>query len=168
MATTDVYKARILSFVEGKDPLEVQRQTPAALTQLITGVPDSKLHQRPDPAKWSAGEVLAHLADSEIVSSWRYRQIIEHIAGPLSPYDQNLWNTLGDYPSRPPSDSLLIFRLLRENNLRMLERLTPEQWERYGMHAERGRMTVRELAQLIAGHDLNHLEQIRKILTQKP
>jgi hypothetical protein len=48
----------------------------------------------------------------------------------------------------------------------MLDRLTPEQWERYGMHAERGCLTVRELVQLIAGHDLNHVEQIRKILTK--
>lgn len=164
MATADVYKARILSFVEGKDPLEVQRQTPAALTQLITGISESELYQRPEPAKWSVAEVLAHFAEAEIVNSWRYRQIIEHNGGPLSAYDQNLWNTLGSYPSRPPSDSLLIFRLLRENNLRMLDRLTPEQWECHAIHAERGRMTVRDLAQLIAGHDLNHLEQIRKVL----
>jgi hypothetical protein len=104
MATADVYKARILSFVEGKDPIEVQRQTPAALAELFTGVPDSKLHQRPEPAKWSAAEVLAHLADSEIVSSWRYRQIIEHNGGPLSAYYQDIWNNLGGYPSRQTSD----------------------------------------------------------------
>lgn len=164
MATADVYKARILSFVEGKDPIEVQRQTSTALAQLIDGVSENKLYQRPDPAKWSAGEVLAHFADSEIVISWRYRQMIEHNGCPLSPYNQDLWNTLGDYRSRPPSDSLQVFRMLRENNLRMLDRLTPEQWERYGMHAERGRLTVRELVQLIAGHDLNHLDQIRKVL----
>ncbi len=164
MATADVYKARILSFVEGKDPLEVQRQTPAALTQLLAGISAAKLYQRPDPAKWSISEVLAHFADAEIVNTWRYRQMIEHDGGPLLPYNQDLWNTLGDYRSRPPSDSLTIFRLLRENNVRMFDRLTPEQWECHAIHAERGRMTVRELAQLIAGHDLNHLEQIRKIL----
>jgi hypothetical protein len=165
MATTDVYKARILSFVEGKDPLEVQRQTATSLTQLIDGVSDNKLYQRPTPAKWSIAEVLAHLAEAEIVTSWRYRQMLETNGCPLTPYDQEIWNTLGDYSSRPPSESLQIFRLLRENNLRLLDRLTPEQWERYGMHAERGRLTVRDLAQLIAGHDLNHIEQIRKILT---
>lgn len=165
MATADVYRARILSFVEGKDPLAIQRQTPAALTQLITGISESKLYQRPDPEKWSIGEVLAHFADAEIVNSWRYRQMIEHSGCSLAPYNQDLWNTLGDYRSRPPSDSLTIFRLVRESNIRMFDRLTPEQWENHGMHTERGRMTVRELVQLIAGHDLNHLEQIRKILS---
>lgn len=166
MATADVYKARILSFVEGKDPIEVQRQTPAALAQLITGIPESHLYQRPAPAKWSIAEVLAHLAEAEIVNSWRYRQMVEHTGCPLAPYDQEIWNALGDYSSRPPSDSLQMFRLLRENNLRVFDRLTPEQWEHYGMHAERGRLTVRELVQLIAGHDLSHIEQIGKILTR--
>ena len=80
MATADVYKARILAFVEGKDPMEVQRQTPAALAQLISGVSDNKLRQRPDPAKWSIGEVIAHLAEAEIVNSWRYRQMVEQMA----------------------------------------------------------------------------------------
>ena len=165
MATADVYKARILSFVEGRDPLEVQRQTPAALMQLIAGNSAVKLSQRPDPAKWSIGEVLAHFADAEVVNSWRYRQMIEHNGCTLTPYDQDLWNSLGDYRSRPPADSLTIFRLLRESNVRIFDRLTPEQWENHGMHTERGRLTIRELVQLIAGHDLNHLEQIRKILT---
>ena len=164
MATPAEYKARILSFVEGKDPLEVQRQTPELLAQLIDGVSDSRLRQRPDPTKWSVAELLAHLADAEIGCSWRYRQMIEHDGCPLSPYDQELWNALGANASRSPSESLQLFRLLRENNLRMFDRLTPEQWDRYGMHAERGRMAVRDLMQQIAGHDLNHLEQIEKIL----
>lgn len=166
MAAPDVYKAKILSFVEGKDPMQVQRQTPAELARLVEGVPDGKLRQRPGSAKWSVAEVVAHLAEAEVVNSWRYRQMIEHNGCPLSPYDQEIWNTLGDYSSRLPSDSLQLFRLLRENNLRMFDRLTPEQWEHYGMHAERGRLTVRDMALLIAGHDLNHVEQIRKVLSQ--
>lgn len=164
MATPADYKSRILSFVEGKDPLEVQRQTPERLAQLTNGVTESKLYERPDATKWSVAELVAHLADAEIGCSWRYRQMIEHNGCPLSPYDQELWNTLGHYDSRRLSDSLPLFRLLRENNLRMLDGLTAGQWESYGMHAERGRMTVRDLVQQIAGHDLNHVEQIRKIL----
>ena len=134
------------------------------MAQLIDGISENKLYQRPDPAKWSIGEVIAHLAEAEIVNSWRYRQMVEQNGCPLSPYDQEVWNSLGDYASRPAADSLMLFRQLRENNLRVFDRLTPEQWEHYGMHAERGRLTVRELVQLIAGHDLNHMEQIRKIL----
>ena len=164
METIAEYKARILSYIEGKDPLEVQRKTPELLADLVVSVPEKKLHERPAPDKWSVGELLAHFADAEIVSTWRYRQMIEQDGCPLPGYDQELWHNLGDYASRRPEESLMLFRLLREANLRMFEQLTPDQWQRHGMHSERGKMTVRDLVVQIAGHDLNHLKQIRKIL----
>lgn len=165
MSSPDEYKARILSHIQGKDPIAVQRQTPELLAQLINGMPEVKLQKRPEADKWSVAELLAHLADSEICASWRYRQMIEHNGGPLSPYDQELWNTLGSNSSRNPFDSLQLFRLLRDGNLRMFGHFTDEQWGHHGVHAERGNMSVRDLMQQIAGHDLNHMEQIRNILT---
>jgi hypothetical protein len=106
------------------------------------------------------------MAEDEIVSHWRYRQMIEFDGAPLASFDQDLWATLGDYSSRNPHESLELFRLMREANLRMLERLTPEQWLRSGMHAERGKITVQDLARHMAGHDRNHIEQIRKNLNK--
>lgn len=164
METIADYKARILSYIEGKDPLEVQRKTPELLADMIVSVPEKQLLERSSPDKWSVAELLAHFADSEAVNTWRYRQMIEHDGGPLPGYDQELWHRLGDYPSRRPEESLMLFRLLREANLRTFARLTPEEWQRKGIHAERGPTTVRDLVVLIAGHDLNHLAQIRKIL----
>ena len=164
METIAEYKSRILSYIEGKDPLEVQRKTPELLADMTVSVPEKQLHERPAPDKWSVGELLAHFADAEVVNTWRYRQMIEHDGGPLLGYDQELWNRLGDYQSRRPEESLMLFRLLREANLQMFARLTPEEWQRKGIHAERGPTTVRDLVVLIAGHDLNHLAQIRKIL----
>src|SRR5271166_1011493 len=99
METIADYKARILSYVEGKDPLEVQRRTPELLADLVVSVPEKKLYERPSPDKWSVAELLAHFADAEIVSTWRYRQMIEHDGCPLPGYDQELWHKLGDYPS---------------------------------------------------------------------
>ena len=164
METIADYKARILSYVQGKDPLEVQHKTPQFLADLVVSAPEKKLCERPAPDKWSVAELLAHFADAEIVNTWRYRQMIEHDGCPLPGYDQELWHKLGDYSSRRPEESLMLFRLLREANLRMFAQLTPDEWQRNGMHAERGPMTVRDLALQIAGHDLNHLQQIRKIL----
>ena len=120
--------------------------------------------ERPAPDRWSVAEILAHLSEAEIGSSWRYRQMIEHDGAPLSSYDQDLWETLGEYSSRDPNESLQLFRLLREANLQMFDHLTPEQWQRHGIHAERGRMSVRDLAVQVAGHDINHVAQIRTIL----
>jgi hypothetical protein len=164
METLADYKARILSYIEGKDPLEVQRKTPELLADMVVSVPEKQLYERPSSDKWSVGELLAHFADAEAVNTWRYRQMIEHDGAPLPGYDQELWHKLGDYPSRRPEESLMLFRLLRQANLQMFARLTPEEWQRKGIHAERGPTTVRDLVVLIAGHDLNHLAQIRKIL----
>ena len=164
METPIEYKARILKLMEGKDPVAVQRQTALELEKLIAGAPAEKLSRRPAPDTWSVNEVLAHLAEAEITSSWRYRQMLEHNGCSLPGYDQNLWARVGSYGTRKPEASFELFRLLRETNLQMFEKLTPEEWEKHGMHTERGRMTVRELTVQIAGHDINHLAQIKAIL----
>ncbi|MFZ1136032.1 MAG: DinB family protein [Candidatus Korobacteraceae bacterium] len=164
METQMQYKARILGLMEGKDPIAVQRETALHLAQLIEGVPTERLRARPAPDKWSVAEVLAHLSEAEITSSWRYRQMLEHDGCSLPGYDQELWARLGGYATRKPETSLHLFRLLREENLQMFDKLTPEEWQRHGVHTERGEMSVRDLAVQIAGHDINHVAQIRKIL----
>jgi hypothetical protein len=105
------------------------------------------------------------MAEDEIVSHWRYRQMIEIDGVPLSSFDQDLWARLGSYGSRTPAESLTLFRLLREANLHMLALLTPEEWQRSGTHAERGKITVEDLARHMAGHDKNHIGQICRILS---
>jgi len=166
MSTAAEYKARILSYVEGQDPVAVQRETPQLLARAIQGVPDNKLRTRPAADKWSVAELLAHFAEAEMGAFWRYRQMIEHDGCSLPSYDQELWSELGDYPSQDPQDSLQLFTLLRRANLGMFGRLTPEQWQRHGIHTERGKMTVRDLATQIAGHYVNHLKQVRAILAK--
>lgn len=164
METHQEYKARIQGLVTGKDPIAVQKQTPSRLAALISGVSAERLNARPAPNAWSVTELLAHLSEAEITASWRYRQMLEHDGCPLAPYGQDLWAAVGGYAERNPEDSLQLFRLLRQSNLQMFDKLTPEQWLRHGIHAERGEMTVKELAHQIAGHDVNHVAQIEAIL----
>jgi hypothetical protein len=142
----------------------MQKQGPAVLAELIASASSQQLTTRPNPEKWSIGEILAHLAEDEIATAWRYRQMVEHSGIELPGFDQDMWANLGDYRSRPPHESLALFQLLREANLSFLGQLTSEQWECSGIHAERGRITVRDLAIHMAGHDANHIEQIRHIL----
>ena len=160
METPLQYKARIQGLMTGKDPVTVQQATPTKLAALLSGVPAEKLSNRPSPDKWSVAEVLAHLSEAEVTAFWRYRQMLEFDGCPLAPYGQELWAKLGGYAQRNPEESLQLFRLLRQANLQMFDRLTPDDWQRHGMHAERGEMTVKELALQIAGHDINHLAQI--------
>jgi DinB family protein len=161
--TTD-YEFQLLAYTDGKDPIAMQGETPRLLSELVAGVPLEKLSARPAPGKWSVSEILAHLAEDELTTSWRYRQMIESPGIALPGFDQDLWARLGDYRARGPEDSLQMFRLLREANLRMLAGLKSEEWESYGVHGERGPMTVRTLCRHMAGHDRNHIEQIRRIL----
>jgi hypothetical protein len=46
----------------------------------------------------------------------------------------------------------------------MLKSLAPEQWKHYGMHSERGQETIEHIVRMFAGHDLNHLQQVERIL----
>jgi uncharacterized damage-inducible protein DinB len=158
------YRERLASYVEGEDPVSIQRQSPTQLSTLIAGLSAEQLTSRPAEGKWSIIEILTHLADDEIATYWRYRQMIEHDGVPLSGFDQELWAMLGSYQSWGSDEALALFRLLRNANLRMLESLSPEQWERSGNHAERGRLTVADLARHMAAHDINHLRQIESLL----
>jgi hypothetical protein len=89
--------------------------------------------------------------------------MVEYSGLQLMGFDQDLWARLADYRSRVPHESLALFRLARNANLQFLKQITPEQWECCGIHAERGRITIKDLAVHMAGHDANHIEQIRTI-----
>jgi len=164
MPDTTSYLDHIRSFAAGKDPLAMQRETPEVIARLVEGVPDGRLKRRPEPQKWSIVEIVAHLAEDELVTSWRYRQMLETPGCALAGFDQNVWVQLGKYGTWSMDEALEMFRLLRNANMRLLQCLSPEQWQAFGVHAERGRITIQDLATHMAGHDLNHVEQIRRIL----
>ena len=165
--TPQEYIKRILGNVEGFDPLKVQAGTAKKLERLIKGVPASRLRKRPAPEKWSVGEILAHLADSEIVVGWRLRQILGAPGTPIQAYDQDSWAAAGHYGKRDPRKSAELFRVVREANLALLKSLAPDQWKHHGMHAERGEETVERIVQMMAGHDINHTKQVERILATK-
>jgi hypothetical protein len=162
--TPEQYKARILGLMEGKDAVAVQRETASRLAKLVEGVSGGQLSKRPAPDKWSVSEILVHLAEAEVSCFWRYRQMIEHNGATIIPFDQDLWYKLGDYPARDAEESLQLFRLMRDANLRMFDRLTAEQWQSGGVHTERGPMTVADLARQMAGHDINHIAQVETLV----
>ena len=165
MPDTAEYLTRIRELAQSGDPLELQQRTSAILVELTRDTTPEQLTKRPGEVKWSIGEILAHLAEDEIATAWRYRQMVEHSGIALAGFDQDLWARLGDYRSRVPQESLELFRLIRAANLIFLQHLSPAQWECSGIHAERGLITVRDLAVHMAGHDANHIEQIRRILS---
>ena len=161
--TPQQYIQRILGHIEGKDPLRVQRETPKKLQTLIKPLSKKQVTQRPEPGKWSIAEILAHLADAELVGGWRMRLILGNNGVSIQPFDQDVWAKTFAYSLRDPAASLETFRVLRENNLAMLKALPKNLWDNYGMHQERGKETIAHIVRMFAGHDLNHLAQVEKI-----
>jgi hypothetical protein len=162
--TVQQYTNRLAGYLNGKEPLRVQAATAKTLERLIDGVSPAKLRKRPLPDKWSVSEILAHLSETEMVGGFRMRMILGSPGTPIAAFDQDDWVTSGHYEKRDPRKSLELFRVLRDANLALLKTLTPEQWKHYGMHAERGQESIEKIVRMFAGHDLNHIEQIRNIV----
>ncbi|MGA8150638.1 MAG: DinB family protein [Terriglobales bacterium] len=161
--TAQQYIQRMLGYTEGKEPLRVQQETPRKLQKLIKPLSKTQLTRQPEPGKWSIAQILAHLADAELVGGWRMRSIIGSNGISLQPFDQDVWAETFAYSRRAPKLSLETFCALRENNLRLLKALPKNLWENYGMHQERGKETIAHIVRMFAGHDLNHLSQVEKI-----
>jgi uncharacterized damage-inducible protein DinB len=166
--TPQEYVRRILSYVEGKDPLEVLSTTAGRLRTIVDDTPSAQLRRQPAPEKWSAAQIIAHLADSEIVGSYRLRLILAHDGVEVQPFDQEEWARNLRYEATDPRESVELFDATRTANLRLLRRVDLRRHDNYGMHAERGRETVTHLIRLYAGHDLNHLGQIERIVATAP
>jgi hypothetical protein len=162
--TADQYKARILSYQAGRDPLVLQAAAPDTLAALIEGVFAGDLERSPAPGKWCIKEIVAHLADDELVGAYRIRLILSAPGTRIQAFDQDLWASTGRYRARDVGESLALFRALRQANLGLLRSLRLDEWEMHGVHAERGVESLRDIAAYYAGHDINHFRQIEAIL----
>jgi hypothetical protein len=164
--TVEAYKERILGYQAGADPLVLQAEAPDVLAALVAGLSAEDLGHRPAPGKWSIREIVAHLADDELVGAYRIRLILSAPGTPIQAFDQDVWAGTGRYATRDVADSLALYRALRRANLDFLQSLTEQEWDTYGIHAERGVESLRDIAKYFAGHDINHFRQIESIRRQ--
>ncbi|MEX2090434.1 MAG: DinB family protein [Bacteroidota bacterium] len=165
--TAEEYISRLLGYLGDKDSIKIMSSTPKKLKKLIKSASKKELQKRPKPDKWSAAEIIAHLAEVEIVLAYRMRMILSVSGTPIQAMDQDLWMKNAGYIIADPKAALEMFTVQRENNLALLDSLSKEQWSQYGMHAERGKESITHIVNLYGGHDLNHLMQIEAILKGK-
>ncbi len=158
------YKNRLFGYLGSRPPVATLRDTPGALTEMLENIPDAVATASPAPGAWSIAQIVAHFAEGEIIFATRIRTALATSGAPIPGYDQDRWAGVGRYQEIPLELSLDVFRAARRWNLNLLERLDDAEWERFGIHSERGRESVREMVRLFAGHDLNHLQQIERIL----
>lgn len=157
------YVAAILDLLGDQDPISVLRETPSALERVIKSTSPEMLARPEAPGKWSMGEVLAHLADSDVVWAWRLRLILAQDRPQLTGYDQDRWAARLGYREAAPRDSVALFSVLRNANLRLLEQTKTEDLQRVGVHVERGEESLGHQIKLYAGHDILHRNQLERI-----
>jgi DinB superfamily len=162
-ADTARYVSALLELLGEQDPIAVFRRTPDVLTGVVAAVPERIVTIPEAPGKWSIRHVVQHLADSEMVGGVRLRLVLAQDRPPLTGYDQDLWAARLHYHEAVPEESLETFRVLRRGNVRLIERASPEDLHRVGVHAERGEESLAHHLRLYAGHDILHLRQIDRI-----
>jgi len=158
------YMRKIDGYRAGREPVALMKVAPRKFARAVAGLSVSQMRRRPARGKWSIIEILGHLSDTEVVYGYRYRLCLCEPRSEIVGYDQARWVEELRHRSRGSAKRLLEkIRVAREGTLEMLRQVPRRNWERFGVHNERGRESVRRTMELIAGHDLNHLDQIKAI-----
>jgi hypothetical protein len=149
-------------FLDGR-PLEtILAATPGAVEYVLELLGEEKSFIPPAPGKWSAAEIVCHLADCEAVFAFRLRQTLAENAPTIQPFDQQKWAE--SYAGVSVGQALNVFSAMRSWNLLLMDKALPAAANRPVTHPERGTMTFLTLVETMAGHDLNHLGQLQRIV----
>ncbi len=144
--------------------LAVLSSTPAALATLCKQKPHN-LARQPAPREWSPGEVLCHLRDVDAeVNLGRLQKVLSE-SNPFIPgQDTDPWAETRNYQFQDGFQALADFTKARQQILSLLDSLTEKDWVRPARHAIFGPTTLRELVNIIAGHDILHIQQVYRAL----
>lgn len=153
MMTPEERQQLISQYAEGYDEV----------TRSLAEFPASSLTARPIPGKWSACEVVQHLADSEMTSAIRLRLLLVEDNPEIKGYDQDAFAVRLGYNQRDLAPALDAFRAARATTSQLLAMMTDDDWKREGRHTESGRYTAEDWLKIYAAHAHNHAAQIRRL-----
>ena len=149
-------------FLDGRALDTILAATPMEIGRLMQAIGAEKATVSPAPGKWSPAEIVAHLADCELVFAFRLRQTLAEDSPVIQPFDQDKW--AATYPGTSAGLALGVFSSLRRWNLKLIGAALPAAADRPMIHPERGAMTFQTVVETMAGHDLNHLGQLRRLV----
>jgi len=129
----------------------------------LDGFSTEKLSDHPLPNKWSAREIVHHLADSEGTSAIRLRRLLVEDRAVIQGYDQDEFAKRLKYNERDIEPALDAFRAARETTTQILQFMNDDDWQREGEHTESGRYTPEDWLRVYAAHAHNHAAQIRRL-----
>jgi hypothetical protein len=130
----------------------------------LKGQSEAAVSKRPDAKNWAAKEVVCHLRDTEALFMERFQLIMAMNDPTLIGPDPDRWAEERQYLRNDVTQALAAFRTRREETLAFMRKLSPADWNRGGIHAVRGRLTLDHFAALMAWHDDNHLDQLKRAL----
>jgi len=145
------------------EDLERFRRGAEVLAIALTGAAGEEIDFSPAPGKWTIRQIMAHIADAELVGAHRLRLVIAEDNPVLTGFDQDAWTRNLDYARRKPTQSLETFRRLRAENYDLLKDLPESVFDRAGSHTENGLMTLRTLLQGYTDHAESHARQVQAI-----
>ena len=145
------------------DDLERCRRGAEVLATVLTGAAGDEVDYAPAPDKWTIRQIVAHLADAELVGAHRLRLVIAENNPTLTSFDEKAWTKNLDYARRKPTQSLETFRRLRAEYYYLLMELPENAFERVGSHTENGPMSLRRLLQGYADHAESHARQVQAL-----
>jgi len=145
------------------EDLERFRRAAELLATVLTGAAGEEVDYVRAPGRWSIRQIMAHLADSELVGAHRLRAVIAEENPTLTSFDQDAWTKNLDYARRKPTQSLDTFRRLRAENYELLKDLPESTFDRSGTHTEDGPRTLRSLLKTYADHAESHARQLQEI-----
>jgi uncharacterized damage-inducible protein DinB len=151
------------AFLGGQDPIPVITETAERLHSLIDPLSAAQADRAPASGKWSIREIVSHLADCEIVFSFRLRQTLAVDHPIIQPFDQGVWGER--YAAYDLASAIALFTAARNWNIKLLTTVNEVDRHRPTTHPERGTMAMWTIVETMAGHDINHLQQIERIAT---
>jgi len=129
----------------------------------LEGFPPDSLTAHPFAGKWSAAEIVHHLADSETTSGLRLRRLLVEDHPLIQGYDQDAYAAALNYNRRDMAPSLEAFRAARATATQLFEFMSDEDWQREGTHSESGSYSAEDWLKIYAAHAHNHAAQIRRL-----
>jgi DinB superfamily len=157
----DSYRARLLGLLGDRNPLEALEANAARIEAVARRLGEAGLSRSYGPGKWTGRQVLAHLADAEMATGFRVRQILSEDNHRVQGWDESSWARR--YADVDAEAALASYRALRRWNLALFRGLSGADLDREAVHPERGPETLRSYIRLLAGHDLNHLGQLERL-----
>ena len=148
-------------YLDGRTLEAILSATSHEIANKLQMIKPERVAEPPAPGKWSPAEIVCHLADCEIAFAFRLRQTLAEDHHVLQPFDQEKW--AASYKGIPARDALAAFTALRQWNLKLIAQALPASASKPVTHPERGAMTFQTIVETMAGHDLNHLAQLKHI-----